>query len=367
MGPGKAMEFMTGYVVEESLSVDNLFVFIILFEYFKVPLVLQQRVLKWGLIGAALLRGAFIAAGLIAIESFKGVLLIFAGLLIFSSYKILTGGGDDDEEEDLGENAVVKLASRIVNSTKQYDGDRFFTLVDGVWRATPLLLVLVSVELSDVMFAVDSIPAVFGVTEDPFIVLTSNLFAVIGLRALFQIISKVMKNLQYLEQAVGLVLGFVGLKMVGGFAGLEVPPAESLGVILSLLGGGVGLSFLNKQPQAEEEGEAGEAGEPEGFQFNPDECRRAFDLFDKDQSGFLEVKEIPRLAENLWATLYPDAARPDSLATEGLVADIVQSSDANADGKISYEEFAPWYRKMAAKHYRLRAAAAAPSPVKSDK
>jgi TerC family integral membrane protein len=247
-GLPKAIEFFSGYVVEESLSVDNLFVFILLFEYFKVTPELQQRVLKWGIIGAAVLRGAFIAAGLVAIESFKGVLLVFAGFLIFSSFKILTSG-EEEEEEDLSQNSVVKLASRLVQSTTEYDGDRFFTVIDGVKRATPLLLVLVCIELSDVMFAVDSIPAVFGVTEDPLIVLTSNLFAVLGLRALFQIISKVMKNLEYLESAVGLVLGFVGLKMVGGFFGVEVPPAESLAVILSLLGGGVGLSYLNRHDE----------------------------------------------------------------------------------------------------------------------
>lgn len=250
LGVPKAVEFFSGYVVEESLSVDNLFVFILLFEYFKVSQALQQRVLKWGIIGAAVLRGAFIAAGLVAIESFKGVLLVFAGFLIFSSFKILTGG-EEEEEEDLSQNSVVKLASRLVQSTTEYDGDKFFTVVDGIKRATPLLLVLVCVELSDVMFAVDSIPAVFGITEDPFIVLTSNLFAVLGLRALFQIISKVMKNLEYLEPAVGLVLGFVGLKMVGGFFGVEVPPAESLAVILSLLGGGVGLSYLNRNDEEE--------------------------------------------------------------------------------------------------------------------
>eukprot|EP00292_Cryptomonas_paramecium_P007767 CAMPEP_0113688972 /NCGR_PEP_ID=MMETSP0038_2-20120614/16863_1 /TAXON_ID=2898 /ORGANISM="Cryptomonas paramecium" /LENGTH=345 /DNA_ID=CAMNT_0000609907 /DNA_START=406 /DNA_END=1440 /DNA_ORIENTATION=- /assembly_acc=CAM_ASM_000170 len=278
LGGEKAMQFFTGYVVEESLAIDNLFVFILLFEFFKVPAPLQPRVLRWGLIGAALLRGAFIAAGLVAIESFKGVLLVFAGLLIFSSYKILLGT-DDEGEEDLAENAVVKFASRLVRSTTAYDGDRFFTIVDGVTRATPLFLVLVSVELSDILFAVDSIPAVFGVTSDPLIVLSSNLFAVVGLRSLFQIVAEVMKSLRYLEQAVGMVLGFVGMKMAGSFVGVEIPPAESLGIILTLLGGGVTLSYLNPIPDDAEQASnsPGEAAEEPAM----DGAKRALDQVDK--------------------------------------------------------------------------------------
>jgi TerC family integral membrane protein len=239
-GPQAGFEFMTGYVVEQSLSVDNLFVFILLFQYFKVPEALQRTVLSWGIGGAMVMRGVFITAGLVAIQTLRPILVLFASFLIFSSYKILSGiGDDDDEEEDLSENAVVKFSSNLIKSTDSYDGDKFFTMVDGVKRATPLLLVLVCVELSDVLFAVDSIPAVFGVTEDPLVVFTSNIFAILGLRALYNVLVKLVQDLEYLEPAVGLVLLFVGIKMIVEFLGLNVPEELALGVVVSLLGGGI--------------------------------------------------------------------------------------------------------------------------------
>lgn len=221
-GPEAGFEFMTGYVVEQSLSVDNLFVFILLFQYFKVPEALQKTVLSWGIGGAMVMRGVFITAGLVAIQTLRPILVLFASFLIFSSYKILSGVDDDDEEEDLSQNAVVKFSSNLIKSTDSYDGDKFFTMVDGVKRATPLLLVLVCVELSDVLFAVDSIPAVFGVTEDPLVVFTSNIFAILGLRALYNVLVKAIGDLEYLEPAVGLVLLFVGVKMIVEFLGIKV-------------------------------------------------------------------------------------------------------------------------------------------------
>lgn len=257
MGTDSLVEYFTGYVLEESLSVDNLFVFILLFKYFKVPLEFQKRVLTYGIAGAIALRGAFISAGLVAIQSFRPVLLAFAGFLIFTSFKILTSDGDDDDDEDLSENSVVKLGNQLIQSTESYDEDKFFTTVDGVRRATPLLLVLFCVEVSDLLFAVDSIPAVFGVTQDPLIVFTSNIFAIAGLRSLYQVISKLVQNLEYLEPAVGLVLGFVGLKMIGEFLGMDVPAELSLGVVIALLSGGVGLSMFKRED--EEDGTDGEA------------------------------------------------------------------------------------------------------------
>jgi len=238
-GPQAGFEFMTGYVVEQSLSVDNLFVFILLFQYFKVPEPLQRTVLSWGIGGAMVMRGVFITAGLVAIQTLRPILVLFASFLIFSSYKILSGVGDDDDEEDLSENAVVKFSSNLIKSTDAYDGDKFFTMVDGARRATPLLLVLVCVELSDVLFAVDSIPAVFGVTEDPLVVFTSNIFAILGLRALYNVLVKLVQDLEYLEPAVGLVLLFVGVKMIVEFLGINVPEELALGVVVSLLGGGI--------------------------------------------------------------------------------------------------------------------------------
>lgn len=255
-GPQSGFEFLTGYVVEQSLSVDNLFVFILLFQYFKVPVDLQRTVLSWGIAGAVVMRGIFITAGLVAIQTLRPVLVLFASFLIFSSYKILSGGGDDDEDdEDLSNNAVVKFSSSLLKSTDAYDGDKFFTMVDGVRRATPLLLVLVCVELSDVLFAVDSIPAVFGVTEDPLVVFTSNIFAILGLRALYNVLVKLVQDLEYLEPAVGLVLLFVGIKMIVEFLGVNVPEDLALAVVVSTLGGGVAASkYLPKS----QDGEAGD-------------------------------------------------------------------------------------------------------------
>mmetsp|Transcript_27661 Transcript_27661/g.54009 ORF Transcript_27661/g.54009 Transcript_27661/m.54009 type:complete len:364 (+) Transcript_27661:153-1244(+) len=249
MGPEAGLSWFTGYILEESLSVDNLFVFILLFNYFKVPRSGQEKVLTWGIAGAVIMRGLFIGAGIVAVKSFRPVLLAFAGFLVFSSYKMLASGGDDDDDdEDLSNNAVVKFASGVVQSTKTYDGDNFFTTVDGVKRATPLLLVVLCVELSDILFAVDSIPAIFGVTEDPFIIFTSNIFAILGLRALFQVVAKLMANLEYLEPAVAVVLGFVGLKMIAEFAGVEVSEEAALGVVATVLSAGVGASLVkNKQ------------------------------------------------------------------------------------------------------------------------
>lgn len=252
-GPQAGFEFLTGYVVEQSLSVDNLFVFILLFQYFKVPEPLQRRVLTWGIAGAVVMRGVFITAGLVAIQTLRPVLVLFASFLIFSSYKILSGVGDEDEdEEDLSQNAVVKFSSNLLKSTEAYDGDKFFTMVDGVKRATPLLLVLVCVELSDVLFAVDSIPAVFGVTEDPLVVFTSNIFAILGLRALYNVLVKLVQDLEYLEPAVGLVLLFVGIKMIVEFLGINVPEELALAVVVTLLGGGVVASKVKNDGESDD-------------------------------------------------------------------------------------------------------------------
>jgi len=250
MGADAGLSWFTGYILEESLSVDNLFVFILLFQYFKVPRSGQEKALAWGIAGAVLMRGLFIGAGIVAVKSFRPVLLAFAGFLVFSSFKMLTSAGDDDDEDDdLSDNEVVKFASSIVKSTKAYDGDNFFTTVDGVRRATPLLLVVVCVELSDVLFAVDSIPAIFGVTEDPFIIFTSNIFAILGLRALFQVVAKLMENLAYLEQAVAIVLGFVGVKMMAEFGGVEISEEAALAVVVSVLGAGVAASLVKNSQE----------------------------------------------------------------------------------------------------------------------
>lgn len=241
-GGGDASAWFTAYILEESLSIDNLFVFSLIFDYFRTPASAQPRVLRWGLIAAVVLRAAFIFAGLAIVERFKGVLLIFSGVLIYSAYGLLTEG--DQENEDLSDNAIVRLTKEYLPSTDLYDEDKFFTVRNNQTLATPLLLSLVCVELSDVLFAVDSIPAVFGVTTDPFIALSSNAFALLGLRALYTVVANAVDSFVYLRPAIALVLGFIGLKLIGSFAGYELPTLASLLLVLGVLGTGVGLSVI---------------------------------------------------------------------------------------------------------------------------
>jgi len=252
-GQTSGLEFLSGYIVEESLSVDNLFVFLLLFDYFKVPLEAQKRVLQWGFLGALASRGLFIGLGSVAIQQFKPIILVFAGILIYSSGKLLLDS--EDEPEDLRDNPVVKFASRWIETTDKYDGNKFFTTSpEGNKVATPLFLALVCIEISDVLFAVDSVPAVFGVTKDPLIVFTSNMFAILGLRSLYTVLSAAVQDLEYLQPAVALILGFVGIKLAAEYFGLEVGTVQSLSVIISLLGGGIGLS-LYKNNLKKEDGE----------------------------------------------------------------------------------------------------------------
>eukprot|EP00638_Chattonella_subsalsa_P006724 CAMPEP_0117755346 /NCGR_PEP_ID=MMETSP0947-20121206/13395_1 /TAXON_ID=44440 /ORGANISM="Chattonella subsalsa, Strain CCMP2191" /LENGTH=374 /DNA_ID=CAMNT_0005574659 /DNA_START=63 /DNA_END=1187 /DNA_ORIENTATION=+ len=254
-GAQSSLDFFSGYLVEQSLSVDNLFVFLLLFDFFKVELAPQNKVLSYGIFGSVVLRFIFILLGAEALEFFTPVLLGFAGLLLFSSFKILQewASDDDEEEDDLSENSIVQFSQSLIPSTDYYDGDKFFTMEDGIRKATPLFICLISVELSDIAFAVDSVPAVFGVTRDPFIVFTSNIFAILGLRSLFTILSKAVTDLPYLEPAVAIVLGFVGVKLTASYFGFEVDSGISLEVILACLGGGIGLSLLKKGAKQAEE------------------------------------------------------------------------------------------------------------------
>ena len=192
LGPDKGAEYFAGYLLEQSLSIDNLFVFILVFKYFATPVDNQRRVLTYGVATAAVLRLVLIVAGVDIVDHFRPVLLVFAAILLFSSYKLLREPGEEEGEEDLGDNKIVQLCRSVLTISDGYDGDKFFTVQGGVRMATPLLLVLLVVELSDVVFAVDSIPAVFGVTLDPFIVYTSNLFAILSLRGLYSFVATFM-------------------------------------------------------------------------------------------------------------------------------------------------------------------------------
>ena len=248
-GAEKAQEYFAGYLLEQSLSVDNLFVFILVFKYFNTPPDLQNKVLTYGIATAAVLRAVMIVLGVELIAEFEPVLLVFAGILLYSSFQLLTSGGEDDDEEDLSDNFIVAWCQKLIPVATRYDGDNFFTVENGKRLATPLLLTLAVVELSDVVFAVDSIPAVFGVTLDPFIVYTSNIFAILSLRALYTFVSNIMSELRYLDKAVAVVLGFIGAKMILGFADFEIPTDLSLLVVAGVLGTGVGASLLLPAPQ----------------------------------------------------------------------------------------------------------------------
>lgn len=231
LGADKALEFFTGYLIEESLSVDNLFVFIMIFSYFHISRALQPKILKWGIIGALVMRAAFIFLGIELFERFHWMVYVFGALLIFTGIKMAFGGEEKIEPE---KNLVVRLVRRFVPITKRIYGDRFFIRRNGVLAATPLLLTLLVVESSDVIFAVDSIPAILAVTRDPFIVYTSNVFAIMGLRSLFYLLSNVMEMFAYLKLGVSVILAFVGVKMLLSQT-YPVPIYFSLGVIVGVL------------------------------------------------------------------------------------------------------------------------------------
>ena len=244
-GLSSGLEFFSGYLIEQSLSVDNLFVFIMLFDYFKIPMELQNRVLSWGIGGAVVLRGLMIGVGVAALQKFRSVILVFAGILVASSINLLLDKGHDDNESG-DENFIMKFTKFIFpNTSSELHGEKFFITNEvGKKIATPLFLCLVCVELSDFVFAVDSIPAVLGVSKDPFVVYASNIFAIMALRSLYTVVAKAVSNFHYLKPAVALVLGFVGFKMIGEYFHYEVGTGVSLSIITSLLGGGIGASIL---------------------------------------------------------------------------------------------------------------------------
>jgi len=242
MGSERALEFVAGYVLEESLSVDNLFVFLLIFATFRVDPLVQHRVLFWGIFGAIVLRASMILAGAALLERFEFLILIFGAILIVTATKLLLSR--EDEQANVSESLIARTFKRFVPMTDTYHGARFTIVENGVRKATPLLLVLVVVEFSDVVFAVDSIPAVFGVTRDPFIVYTSNIFAILGLRSLFFLLAAIMRGLRFLKPALALVLLFIGGKMIAGYFGFHVSTALSLGVVFSLLAAGVIVSLL---------------------------------------------------------------------------------------------------------------------------
>jgi tellurite resistance protein TerC len=230
-GGEKALEFITGYLIEWSLSVDNLFVFLVIFSYFAVPAIYQHRVLFWGILGALFMRAFFIATGTALLTKFHWMIYVFGVFLIFTGIKLLFAGEEKIEPE---KNPAVRLVRRFMKITPSFEGQRFFVRRDGKLWATPLFLVLVVVETTDVIFAVDSIPAIFAITLDPFIVYTSNVFAILGLRALFFMLAGVMGMFRFLKVGLSFVLCFVGVKMtIVDF--YKIPIGISLGVVAAIL------------------------------------------------------------------------------------------------------------------------------------
>lgn len=269
-GQRVALEFLGGYLLEKSLSVDNIFVFVMIFGYFATPLQYQHRVLYWGILTALLLRGTMILAGAALLTRFEFLIGVFGLLLIITAIRMAK---NDDSEVDLEQNWVVRTVRRYLPLTGEYHGQHFTVMRNGTRLFTPLLLVLLVVETSDVIFALDSIPAIFGITRDPFIVYTSNVFAILGLRSLYFLLAGVIDKFHYLKLGLAVVLGFVGSKMVveSGSAYLmehpiHVPIQWSLAVIFVVLGASIAASLLFPPPVKE----MVEAGE-----LTPEQLRRA--------------------------------------------------------------------------------------------
>lgn len=239
-GTQPALEFLTGYLIEKALSVDNLFVFLVIFSYFAVPKEYQHRVLFWGILGALVMRAVFIGLGTALIQSFHWIIYVFGAFLLVTGIRLLM---HRDEEMHPEKNPVYRLMSRVLPATNDYHGSKFFVRQAGRWLVTPLFLVLLAVEASDIVFAVDSIPAIFAITTDPFLVFTSNIFAILGLRAMYFLLAGIMSRFVYLKAGLALVLCFVGVKML--LADIyKIPILVSLGVIVVLLGGSVVASLV---------------------------------------------------------------------------------------------------------------------------
>jgi tellurite resistance protein TerC len=240
-GTQPALEYYTGYLIELSLSVDNLFVFLLIFSYFGVKAEAQPKVLKWGIIGAIIMRLIMIALGALLLQRFNWIVYVFGAILVVTGFRMFVQ--KDAEMVNLEHNPVVRLARRLLPIDKAYDGTRFFTrTVDGRLLATPLLLVVLVVEWSDLVFAIDSIPAIFAITRDPFLVYSSNIFAILGLRAMFFVLAGMLDKFVYLKPGVAFILVFVGFKMTLS-AWIHIPTSLSLAIIVLTLAMAIGLSI----------------------------------------------------------------------------------------------------------------------------
>jgi len=246
-GRAAAFDFFLGYVIEKSLSLDNIFVIALIFSYFSVPLQYQHRVLFWGVLGALIMRGVMIAAGAALLQKFAWMNYIFGGLLIFSAAKMMAAHNAEVDPEN---NPLVRLARRLFPVTTAFEGQKFITRIDGRRAITPLFLVLLVVESTDVLFAVDSIPAIFAVTKEPFIIFTSNVFAILGLRSLYFALADLMDKFRYLKTSLVFLLAYIGGKMiVAHYYQMKVDPVFSLVIIATILAVGVLASLIASRRQ----------------------------------------------------------------------------------------------------------------------
>jgi tellurite resistance protein TerC len=244
-GAEAGVQFLTGYLIEKSLSIDNIFVFVIVFSALRIPALYQHRVLFWGILSALVLRAAMIFAGVAMLQRFHWLIYVFGAFLIFTGIKLFLNRNQEEHPENSG---VMRWARRVIPATSAFDGHHFFTMENGRRLATPLFMALILVEATDVIFALDSIPAIFAVTQDPFLVFTSNIFAILGLRSLFFLVAGMMEKFSYLKVGLSAVLVFVGAKMTLVDV-VKVPAFVSLAVIVTLIGGSVVASLLKARSQ----------------------------------------------------------------------------------------------------------------------
>ena len=244
LGWQKATEFFTGYVVEKSLSIDNLFIIAVLFRFFRVPAIFQHKILFWGIFGALVMRAMMIAVGAALLTHFAWITYVFAGILFFTGIKMLVG---TDEAIDFEKNITLRLLRKVMPLTKEFHGDKFFVRQGVKWAATPMFAVLICVEFTDLIFAVDSIPAIFAITQDTFIVYTSNVFAILGLRSLYFALSGILPYFHFLKYGLGVILCFVGAKMAMAHTAWKMDGLVSLGVIVGILAITILASVLHRR------------------------------------------------------------------------------------------------------------------------
>jgi tellurite resistance protein TerC len=249
-GKEAALQYLTGYLIEQALSVDNLFVIALILTYFKVPPQYQHKILFWGIVGVLMTRGLMIGVGYALVQAFSWINYVFGAILIWSAYKMATT--DENEEVDYDKNWLTRMIKQFVPVTKSFGNGHFFTKIDGKTAATTLFVALLVVESTDVLFAFDSVPAVFSVTKDPFLVFSSNIFAILGLRSLYFVLAASMDKFQYLETALVAILGFIGLKMILE-EWIHIPVVVSLMVVATMLSAGVLVSVYANKKSAKKE------------------------------------------------------------------------------------------------------------------